>query len=359
MTESTHEERVQESGVVGHSYDTDDRIGELDIYEALVNPHDEHSGGKKGGAGGPTMMPMGAGAGSGSGSSGTSGTAAGVPGSSAAKGTSAASGGGTASGFAGTGSAGAGGISGAGFGASGLGGGGLPAGSAGAGLGGLSGLGGGLGSGGLSGSGSSWGAPSYGTGAAGLTDPTINQPPADGGTGPNGGITVPTIPTTATPTIPTVPGANPTTTPSPIKMPSTPSPSANGIKAPSAAGGAGMPSGGGGGASANTSDLGAKAVKASPEMLHKEAQHWDDTSKEFAANVTNPVGNQSPSSVDFGMMKDAFGSYNDLLARLKKWSTEAGTEFSAISQALQSASGGYADTEATNTAAASTSNIPE
>ncbi len=68
--------------------------------------------------------------------------------------------------------------------------------------------------------------------------------------------------------------------------------------------------------------------------------------------MTNPIGNQSPSSVDFGMMKDAFPSYNDLLTRLKKWSTEAGTEFSAISEALQSASGGYSDTEATNTATA-------
>jgi hypothetical protein len=98
--------------------------------------------------------------------------------------------------------------------------------------------------------------------------------------------------------------------------------------------------------------LGVKTVKASPEMLHKEAQHWDDTSHQLAADVTNPVGNQSPSSVDFGMMKDAFPSYNDLLNRLKKWSTEAGTEFSAISDALQSASGGYSDTEATNTATA-------
>ena len=50
MSESTHEERVQESGVVGHSYDTDDRIGDLDIYEALVNPHEEGAGQKKGGA---------------------------------------------------------------------------------------------------------------------------------------------------------------------------------------------------------------------------------------------------------------------------------------------------------------------
>lgn len=343
MTESTHEERVQESGVVGHSYDTDDRIGDLDIYEALVNPHDEHSGGQKKGAGGPTMMPMG-GAGSGAGSSsGTSSGTSGVP-ASAAKGTSAAS--------AGTGGAGVSGLAGAGFGASGLGAGGLSgAGSASAGL---SGLSSGLGSGGLSSGGSAWGLPSSGTGAAGITDPTLDL--TGSGTGSTGGITIPTVPTSSTPTIPTptVPGTG-GTTPSPIKMPSTTVPSTSGIKAPSTSGGSGggIPgAGGGGGGGANTSNLGVKTVKASPEMLHQEAQHWDDTSHQFAANVTNPVGNQSPSSVDFGMMKDAFPSYNDLLNRLKKWSTEAGTEFAAISDALQSASGGYSDTEATNTATA-------
>lgn len=120
-------------------------------------------------------------------------------------------------------------------------------------------------------------------------------------------------------------------------------------------------SGGGGGASANTADLGVKTVTASPEMLHKEAQHWDDMARDFEAGVTSPVGNQSPSSVDFGMMKDAFVPYDDLLNRIKKWSTEGGAEFSAISDALQAASGGYADTEASNTAAAQHSgpNIPE
>ena len=353
MSESTHEERVQESGVVGHSYDTDDRIGDLDIYEALVNPHEEGAGQKKGGAGGPMMMPMG-GAGAGSGSSAGSSTAAGTAGSGALKGTSAASAGtGGASGFSGTTGAGVGGIGGTGFGGgSGLGTDALAGvGGAGGGLSGLSGLGTGGGAGGLSGS--SWGSPSFGTGAAGLTDPT-NLPGTDPGS-TTGGITLPTVPTTPTPTIPTptIPTTSPGGSTSPIKMPSTPTPSASGIKAPSAGGlGGGMPSGGGGAAGANTSDLGVKTVKASPEMLHKEAQHWDDTSKEFAANVTNPIGNQSPSSVDFGMMKDAFPSYNDLLTRLKKWSTEAGSEFSAISEALQSASGGYSDTEATNTATA-------
>ncbi len=57
MTNFSHSERVQASGVVGHSYDTDDQIEDLDIYEALVNPHDAEGGSKKGGAGGPGMMP--------------------------------------------------------------------------------------------------------------------------------------------------------------------------------------------------------------------------------------------------------------------------------------------------------------
>jgi len=98
-------------------------------------------------------------------------------------------------------------------------------------------------------------------------------------------------------------------------------------------------------------------------MLHKEAQHWDETSKELTADVTTPIGNQSPSSIDFGMMTAAFDPYNTLLNRLKKLSTEAGAEFSAISDALQLASGGYSDTENTNTATATqvqtTSNVPE
>jgi hypothetical protein len=300
------------------------------------------------------MMPMG-GAGSGSGSTAGGGAASGTAASGGLKGTSAASAGTGASGFSGTSGAGVGGL-GAGFGGSGLGAGSL-AGGGGA-VGGLSGLGSGLGSGGLSGSGSSWGSPSFGTGAAGLSDPTTDLPGTDPGS-TTGGFTVPTVPTMPTPTVPTptvptvptIPTPTPAGSSSPIKLPSTPS--ASGIKAPSGGGAGGMPGGGaGGGASANTSDLGVKTVKASPEMLHKEALHWDDTSKEFTANATNPIGNQSPSSVDFGMMKDAFGPYNDLLTRLKKWSTGAGTEFSAISDALQAASGGYSDTEATNTTTA-------
>ena len=60
MTDFGHEERVQESGVVGHSYGTDDRLEDLDIYEALINPHDGQGGSqKRGGGGAPAMMPMG------------------------------------------------------------------------------------------------------------------------------------------------------------------------------------------------------------------------------------------------------------------------------------------------------------
>ena len=349
MTESGREERVQESGVVGHSFDTDDRLGDLDIYEALINPHDEQGAGQKGGAGGPMMMPMG---GSGSGSSTGTSAAAGTGAVGAARGTSAASAGaGGGSGFSGTGVSGLGGAA---YAPSGLGAGSL----SGVGGAGLSGLSSPSGTGGLSGSGSSWGIPSFGTSAAGLTDPTLDRLGTAAGTTPTGGFTVPTLPTTPTQTIPT-----PT-----VPAPTAPSPNPGGasspITMPSSAGGAGMgmPSGGGG-ASASTATLGVQTVTASPEMLHKEAQHWDDTSKEFTADVTIPIGNQSPSSIDFGMMRAAFDPYNALLNRLKKWSTEAGAEFSAISDALQLASGGYSDTENTNTATArqvqTTSNIPE
>lgn len=348
MTDFGHEERVQESGVVGHSYDTDDRLEDLDIYEALVNPHDGQGGSqKRGGGGAPAMMPMGNTGSSSKAETAAAGTTAAGP----AKGTSAASAGaGKASGLSGTGGAGVSGIGGAGYGSAGLGADAL-SGVGGTGSAGLGGLGSGLGAGGLgSGAGSSWTMPSYGTGAAGLPDPTIDQPGTGTGTTPPGGFTVPGVgnpPTTTAPT-PAMPGTSSGGIP-PIKVPSATTPGAPGIKVPSAAGGAGA--GGGGGASASTANLGVKTVQASPEMLHKEAQSWDDTAKDFTANVANPVGNQSPSSVDFGMMTDAFSPYNDLLNRLKKWSTDAGSEFSAISDTLQSASGGYKDTEDTNTAA--------
>lgn len=95
-------------------------------------------------------------------------------------------------------------------------------------------------------------------------------------------------------------------------------------------------------------------VQASPEMLHKEAQHWDDTAKEFTATVVNPVDALSPSSVAFGMMLDAYAPYSDLLNRMRTWSSEAGAEFTAISEALQAASGDYQDTEATNASESTT-----
>jgi len=346
MTESGHEERVQESGVVGHSHDTDDRLEDLDIYEALINPHDGPSGSQKGGGGGaPAMMPMG----NTGGSSKAETAAAGTTAAGSAKGTSAASAGaGKASGFSGTGSAGVSGVGGVGYGSAGLGADAMP-GVGGTGSAGLGGLSSGVGSGGL-GSGSSWTMPSYGTGAAGMPDPTIDQSATGTGTTSPGGLTVPGVGTPPPTTVhtPTVPGTGSGAIPT-IKVPSASTPGASGIAVPASPGGGG--GGGGGGAPASTANLGVTTVQASPEMLHKEAQYWDDTAKDFTANVVHPVGNQSPSSVDFGMMTDAFSPYNDLLNRLKKWSTDAGSEFSAISDTLQAASGGYKDTEDTNTAA--------
>jgi hypothetical protein len=112
MTDFGHEERVQESGVVGHRYDTDDRLEDLDIYEALVNPHDGQGGSRKrGGGGAPAMMPMGNTGSSSKAETAAAGTTAAGP----AKGTSAASAGaGNASGLSGTGGAGVSGIGGAG-----------------------------------------------------------------------------------------------------------------------------------------------------------------------------------------------------------------------------------------------------
>lgn len=118
-------------------------------------------------------------------------------------------------------------------------------------------------------------------------------------------------------------------------------------------GGAGGGVGGVGGAP-STGSLAVAPVQASPEMLHREAQHWDDTAREFTAAVVDPVDALAPSTVDFGLMVDAYAPYSDLLDRMRTWSSEAGAEFTSISDALQSASGGYQDTEATNSSESTT-----
>ena len=52
------ERRVQEAGVVGYTAGSDDLLSDIDLYEALINPHDGSGGKGKGGAGGsPMMMP--------------------------------------------------------------------------------------------------------------------------------------------------------------------------------------------------------------------------------------------------------------------------------------------------------------
>lgn len=359
MTSFGGDERVQQSGVVGHSHDSDDIIEDLDIYEALVNPHDAQGGQKKAGGGSPTMMPMGAG-GAGGGAAGKTGVGTAGPGSpTLGKGTSAASAGGSGTGASGIGS----GYGGAGLGTDGLGG----VGGAGSGLGGLGGgLGaGGLGTGGLGSGVPTWRMPTGGTNAAGMDDPTAGvkipgfDPP---GTvpGSGSGIPTPTVPGGSS-TVPSVPGAGNTPTvptmPSPGSTPT--GPGAGGVKpptVPTGGGGAGVPSAGGAGAggAGGAGGLAAAPVKASPEMLHKEAQHWDDTSRDFGATVVQPVNDLAPSTVDFGMMVDAYAPYSDLLNRMKTWSTQAGAEFSSISDALQAASGGYQETDATNTSASST-----
>jgi hypothetical protein len=340
MSSFGREERVQESGVVGHSFDSDDRIEDLDIYEALVNPHHAGGGTQKGGAGGPGMMPMGGGAGGWSGKAGTTA-------------------GGTTEGSAGAGRGTA--AAGAGTGASGVG----APGFAGSGAGGVSGLGGGgsgglggVGAGGLSGSGpgsaaSNFSMPTLGTSAAGVTDPSttgFDVPPVTG-TAP-GGDTLPSPGTyPGAGGLSNVPGSGPSWTPPTTSNPSTGSappsiPSVGGGGMPSV-GGAGSGPGGAGGAP-SSGGLGVAPVQASPEMLHKEAQHWDDMAMELTAAVVNPVNALAPLSVDFGMMVDAFAAYSDLVNRMKSWSSQAGAEFAGISDALQSASGDYKDTEATN-----------
>lgn len=87
-------------------------------------------------------------------------------------------------------------------------------------------------------------------------------------------------------------------------------------------------------------------------MLKKEAQHWDDTAEGWDSSVSNKVKGLAPSGDAFGMLKDAFKPYYDLLVRLQKLAAEGGQEFRAISETLNSASGQYQETEEQNTQAA-------
>lgn len=100
--------------------------------------------------------------------------------------------------------------------------------------------------------------------------------------------------------------------------------------------------------------MGNQAVQASPEMLRKEAQAWDQVAQDMGSGVTDQITPLAPSAVDFGMVKDAYPSYNDVLSRVKAWAASAGAEFSAISEALNAAAVGYAETDASNTSAAKT-----
>jgi hypothetical protein len=103
--------------------------------------------------------------------------------------------------------------------------------------------------------------------------------------------------------------------------------------------------------------MGNQAVEASPEMLRKEAQAWDQNSQDMGSGVADKVAPLSPSAVAFGMVKDAYPSYNDVLDRVKAWADSAGAEFAAISDALNAAAVGYAETDATNVSATKTISV--
>lgn len=73
------QERVTESGYVGIGAEAHDELEDLDLYEALINPHDQSGGGKDNGRGGPMMMPpMGMAGGGAAGSGGAGGMPAGI-----------------------------------------------------------------------------------------------------------------------------------------------------------------------------------------------------------------------------------------------------------------------------------------
>ncbi len=365
----TTEDRAQKSGVVGHSADTDDLIGDLDVYEALINPHEGAGGSGKGRAGGsPMMMPPMAGAG------GTAGSVKGAGG---------------MAGVAGAAGRGPGGTMAAGM-PGGVSSGGLPGGvsSIGApgGLGGAPGGLGGLPSGG--GGGGGFSLPSTGTGAAGLEG--SDGLGTDGLSTPSWNSTTPsysaTSPYSSSPGLST-PGYSPSlggnslapgssTYPGTATAPGTWQPrsgvsnpgdlpgsdwqsgpgtdfTAPSFSSPSGSGsGFSMPSGAGGLGGSSVAG-GATPIEVSPEMLSQEADQWQSTADDLNNEIRDPLANQS--HLDFGMMHAAKKSYVQLLARLTSISTQGGTEFEGISLTLQKAAEGYSQTEAANVQEAGTS----
>ena len=103
-----------------------------------------------------------------------------------------------------------------------------------------------------------------------------------------------------------------------------------------------------GGSKASGGPPGETPVEVTPEMLHKEAQHWADTSDAWTKTITDRIKSLTSDRTKFGMMADAFPSYSDLLERLKTLAASGGQEFKAISDALQSASGDYQEAEEQN-----------
>lgn len=244
------------------------------------------------------------------------------------------------------------------------------------------GLGGGLGGSGLAGSGLGGGS---GTGAAGL--PGLGKVPTGTGTGsmdprdPN--YPYPRPPDSRFPDpndpnkfpVPGEPGYPDPRDPNPGKFPDqyVPDPTAGGGYPGGgdySGGGGGVPGGGGGVPGGGVPGGGGggypgggdgwnqnQVVQATPEMLQRESQLWGDTASEVKQAVQRRVDNDDTNSVDFGMMRDGYPPYADLVARLQKWSKDAGVEFDHISRALASASNSYREVDDANVAATKTINL--
>ncbi len=340
--------RVQEAGVTGYTAQSDDLLGELDLYEALINPHDGSGGKGKGGAGASPMMmpPMAAGGGGGMPASGMPG--GGIGG--VALGGAGRVGGTAAAGLAPSGGAGGiappGGLSGIGGGGAGGGGLKLPD-------------GGGGGDSALGGPGSGGGIPGLGgggTAAAGLKAPTSGLPDPRDPSYPFPRPPDPRFPDPQDPNkfpVPGEPGYPDPSDPNPHRFSTAylSAPGGDGSGHPSSPGSGGLSTGGLGGAAGWNQN---PVIQASPEMLHRESQLWGDTALEMKQSIQQRADSEDTSSVDFGMMRSAYQPYADLVGRLQKWAKDGGDEFTHISETLASAAGSYRDVDQANVTASTT-----
>jgi hypothetical protein len=394
--------RAQQSGHEGYRADSDDELGELDVYEALIDPNGAAGGKGPGQSGGsPMMMPPGAvgggrgGAGSGGASgagpggmgAGGAGVMPGVAGYSAGLGSSGLGSSGLGAGGAGAG-LGAGGLGSSGLGAGGLGAGGLGAGGLGAGS---AGLAGGWGTS-AAGAGAGGGIDTDGDGIAdsfpdggvdtdgdgipdqypnpGLDDSWSSSGLAGDGAGPAGSSGIPTTGWSGSDTV-----SDPTSFDPGVSLGDTGSTGTgldgsglagtglggtgggSGLSSGSGLGspGSGLGSGGGAGIGSGRG-AGSGNITADPDSITKTASGWDQLSTDMSTTSQELQALQA-SADEFGFPGTIVSpEYSKLQSDMTSWSTNGSKSFATISEQLAKDAQGYRDNTTDAQQASSTIN---